>query len=137
MEGILRAGGIPLMLPLVCDKEDLKQINRICNGYLFTGGQDVSPCLYGEIQETFCGPTNKERDELEKRVFDLAWESDRALLGICRGIQFLNVIMGGTLYQDLSAQFQGSAEIDHHMNAPYDRVCHQVSLPDKTPLNQI
>ena len=55
MEGIRRAGGIPLMVPLWCEGEDLEQINDICAGFLFTGGQDVDPHLYGEEPDALCG----------------------------------------------------------------------------------
>ena len=123
MEGIRRAGGIPLMVPLWCEGEDLGQINDICAGYLFTGGHDVDPHLYGEEPDALCGRINKARDDLEKRVFDMAWETDKAVFGICRGLQIMNVFLGGTLYQDLPTQYvcarAGNAGmVDHHMCAP-------------------
>ena len=65
MEGIRRAGGIPLMVPLWCEGEDLEQINDICAGFLFTGGQDVDPHLYGEEPDALCGRINHARAEME------------------------------------------------------------------------
>ncbi len=81
MEGIRRAGGIPLMVPLWCEGEDLEQINDICAGFLFTGGQDVDPHLYGEEPDALCGRINHARDELEKRIY-IASEKDEKWLGI-------------------------------------------------------
>ena len=134
MEGIRRAGGIPMMLPLTWEKGELEQINSMCRGYLFTGGHDVAPKLYGETESSLCGPANRQRDQLETYIFHLAWNDDKAVLGICRGLQLINVLMGGTLYQDLPSQFQGSKEIEHHMCPPYDRPCHQVKLTEEGPL---
>ena len=65
----------------------MEQINDICAGFLFTGGQDVDPHLYGEEPDALCGRINHARDELEKRIFDMAWEKDKAVFGICRGLQ--------------------------------------------------
>lgn len=93
-----------MILPLICDQADLRQINSMCSGYLFTGGHDVDPSLYGEEKTGLCGPACMERDRLEQTVFRMAWEDHKAVLGICRGLQLINVLMGGTLFQDLSSQ---------------------------------
>lgn len=134
MEGIRRVGGIPMILPLVCDEADLRQINSMCSGYLFTGGHDVDPSLYGEEKTALCGPACMERDRLEQTVFCMAWEDRKAVLGICRGLQLINVLMGGTLFQDLQSQFQGTCSVGHHMEPPYSRSCHQVELTADGPL---
>lgn len=134
MDGIRRAGAVPMILPLVCDQADLRQINSMCSGYLFTGGHDVDPSLYGEEKTGLCGPACMERDRLEQNVFRMAWEDHKAVLGICRGLQLINVLMGGTLFQDLPSEFQGTCSIEHHMKPPYSRVCHQVELVQGGPL---
>lgn len=134
MDGIRRAGAVPMILPLVCDQADLRQINSMCSGYLFTGGHDVDPSLYGEEKTGLCGPACMERNRLEQNVFRMAWEDHKAVLGICRGLQLINVLMGGTLFQDLPSEFQGTCCIEHHMKPPYSRVCHQVELVQGGPL---
>lgn len=134
MDGIRRAGAVPMILPLVCDQADLRQIKSMCSGYLFTGGHDVDPSLYGEEKSGLCGPACMERDRLEQNVFRMAWEDHKAVLGICRGLQLINVLMGGTLFQDLPSEFQGTCCIEHHMKPPYSRVCHQVELVQDGPL---
>ncbi len=132
MEGIREAGGIPLMLPLTSDAENLKQLADRLDGFLFTGGHDVSPKLYQEERSPLCGVCCIERDEMEKRLFDLAYQNDQPMLGICRGIQLINVLMGGTLYQDLETEYPSGTE--HHQTPPYDIGVHLVTIGKESPL---
>ena len=104
------------------------------DGYLFTGGHDVDPHMYGEEPLPVCGTCCHERDILEEKIYGIAKAEDKPVLGICRGIQLINVLQGGTLYQDLPRQFSGTKEIEHHMTAPYDRTVHEVSITEGTPL---
>lgn len=137
MEGIRTAGGLPIILPLRADEEEILQAAELCSGFLFTGGHDVDPELYGEEKTPLCGTVNHDRDLLEKRIFDYALREDKPVFGICRGIQLINVLCGGTLYQDLPAQYQADPEIDHHMHPPYDVFCHQIKILEDTPLYDI
>ncbi len=131
LEGIRQAGGLPLMFPLDLEEKEIFQLSDLCQGFLFTGGHDVSPDLYGE--ESAAGTIScQRRDRLEKLVLDYALERDKPVLGICRGIQFINAALGGSLYQDLPAQHPSS--VDHHMSPPYDRICHQVKIVRDSPL---
>ena len=106
LNGIIRAGGVPVMLPLTSEPDVLYRAMDVCSGFLLTGGQDVSPQRYGENPLPECGEMSPERDAMETMLLQKALESDKAVLGICRGIQFLNVYCGGTLWQDLPAQCQ-------------------------------
>lgn len=135
MEGIQKAGGIPCMLPLTSDEEILSQIVSETDGFLFTGGQDVSPELYGDKISPLCGEVCKKRDEMETILFRMAFALNKPLLGICRGIQFINAVMGGTLYQDLPTEHPSDTE--HHHSPPYDRPVHSVKLVPDTPLYHI
>ena len=135
LNGIIRAGGVPVTLPLTSAHDVLYRAMDVCSGFLLTGGQDVSPQLYGEIPLPQCGEVSPERDAMETVLLKNALESDKAVLGICRGIQFLNVYCGGTLWQDLPTQVPSDTE--HHMSPPYDRTVHQVSIIPDTKLHQI
>lgn len=137
LDGIRDAGGIPVILPLTPKMEDIGQLDSVIDGYLFTGGHDVDPRMYGEEPLPVCGTCCPERDILEKEIYKIASQEDKPVLGICRGIQLLNVLHGGTLYQDLPQQFVGTKEIDHHMTAPYDRTVHEVNITEGTPLYQL
>ncbi len=134
MEGIQKAGGIPMILPFTSDKASLSRLVEICDGFLFTGGQDINPDLYGKEKSHFCGPVCSMRDDLEKKVFELAVKRDKPVFGICRGIQFMNVYYGGTLYQDLEEEY--NCKVEHHMEPPYDRYCHAVDILSGTPLEK-
>lgn len=133
MDGIIAAGGIPVMLPLTEDGESILQIVRSFDGFLFTGGQDVSPEFYGEGRLPECGECSPQRDAMEKVLLEAALDADKPIFGICRGIQFLNAALGGTLYQDLPTQYV--SETEHHMVPPYDRIAHKVAILKDTPLS--
>ena len=124
--GIVAAGGIPIMLPLTEDEEMLDRLLGTVQGILLTGGQDVNPLLYGEEPLEQCGEISTERDAMEAKLLGMAIERDVPVLGICRGIQFLNAYLGGTLYQDLPSQHP--SETQHHQCPPYDKPVHRVDL---------
>ncbi len=126
---------IPLMLPLTSKTEELEYFLEICGGFLLTGGHDVSPSVYHDERKPWCGPCCELRDEMEQYILKNAAEADKSVLGICRGIQFMNACYGGTLYQDLAAEY--SSCISHHMEPPYDRPAHQVTIQKDTPLYSI
>lgn len=126
MEGIREAGGLPVMLPLNDDAADVEQMAAMCDGILFTGGHDVSPELYGEMDQGLCGEIIPEQDSMETKLLKAALEKDCAVLGICRGLQFLNVSLGGTLYQDIPVQCP--SQVDHHQSAPYHLPIHSVAV---------
>ena len=107
MDGLLRAGALPVMLPLDAEEDLLRTACRRCDGFLFTGGPDLSPALYRETPRPETGPASLARDALELLLIRLALAEDLPVLGICRGLQLLNVALGGTLYQDLPSQYPG------------------------------
>lgn len=132
MEGIFEAGGLPVMLPLMADEEAITQIVDRYDGFLLTGGHDVSPALYGETSLPVCGECCRRRDTMEDLLFRMAMEWNKPILGICRGLQFINVMLGGTLYQDLSVQ--RPSDISHRQAPPYDSPSHEVGLLEDSPL---
>ncbi|MBO4784533.1 MAG: gamma-glutamyl-gamma-aminobutyrate hydrolase family protein [Lachnospiraceae bacterium] len=133
MNGISEVGGIPIMLPLTSDADDIKELLSKVQGILFTGGHDVNPAIYNEapINQTvsFC----KERDAMESEVLKQVLEIDMPLLGICRGIQFINAYLGGTLYQDIPTQFTSKLN-HHHQSPPYDKPVHKVIIKENSRL---
>ena len=131
-DGLTQAGGIPIMLPLTSDAPELDQLIEMCNGFLFTGGHDVSPDLYGESALNGVVSSCRKRDEMELYILKKAIEADKPVLGICRGIQFINAALGGTLYQDIPTQFETDTE--HHQNPPYDIPVHKINVIKDSPL---
>lgn len=126
LDGIKAAGGLPVVLPLDLSEEDAERIVETCDGFLFTGGQDASPSLYGMEDATGTIVSSPERDQLEALLLSKALEADKPILGICRGLQFINAFLGGTLWQDLPSQHP--SEIVHRQGKPYGVPTHQVKL---------
>lgn len=113
----------------------ISQLLDEVQGILLTGGHDVDPKIYGEEPIPKCGAACVERDSMEKELLDQALERDMPVLGICRGIQFMNAYLGGTLYQDLPTQFD--SKVEHHMSPPYDVPVHSVSVLEDSALYKL
>lgn len=133
-DGLVQAGGLPIMFPLCVDRGDIARLAAQCDAFLLSGGHDVSPSIYHEAPLdgliTACEP----RDALEWEVLRLALEADKPVLGVCRGLQFINAALGGTLYQDLPLQHP--SRVDHHQTAPYDVPTHNVHLVEGSALRK-
>ncbi|MDY4085542.1 MAG: gamma-glutamyl-gamma-aminobutyrate hydrolase family protein [Ruminococcus bromii] len=132
MNGIIEAGGLPIVLPFAESQDDIAQTVAMCDGILFTGGHDISPKIYGQEPIAECGKLCEIRDRFEQAVLMQALKSDKAIFGICRGIQFINAALGGTLYQDLPTQHKSN--VNHCQSPPYDKPIHSVKLVKDTPL---
>ncbi|MDR1811900.1 MAG: gamma-glutamyl-gamma-aminobutyrate hydrolase family protein [Candidatus Fibromonas sp.] len=133
MRGLEEAGAVPVILPLTVSEAVLKQTADVCDGFLFTGGHDVNPKLYGKEKTELCGETCEIRDRMEAYIFrEAVLNQNKPALGICRGIQLLNVLLGGTLHQDVPAELSG--EIKHSQSPPYNVPAHSVRLVSGSPL---
>ena len=132
MKMIEQAGGLPVMLPMSDDHIILRQIAETFDGFLFIGGHDISPHLYHQEAMIQCGQICSCRDDMEKELFHLVYQMNKTMLGICRGIQLFNVLLGGTLYQDLPSQRKSL--INHHQLPPYDKPQHNNTIIKGTPL---
>ncbi len=100
---VFRAGGVPVLLDQIYDTAYAKDICDSCDGILFTGGVDINPKHYGEEVLPECGEIADKRDEFELPLYAEAAKRDMPILGICRGIQLINVAAGGTLCQHVPA----------------------------------
>jgi putative glutamine amidotransferase len=104
VDAILRAGGAPLLMPPVTDLETLRVLYERVDGVLLAGGGDIAPANYGAEPHEKLGLVDAVRDEAELPVARWAVAEGKPVLGICRGIQVINVALGGSLYQDIPAQ---------------------------------
>ncbi len=135
MDALSRAGALPVLLPLRQEEALLEEMLRRLDGLLLTGGGDVDPRAYGEETLPFCGEIMPDRDAMEFYLCRRALERDLPLLGICRGHQVLNCVLGGTLYQDIAAQ-RGEKVRHPREDRPREAV-HSVKVERGTLLHRI
>ena len=129
------SGGVPLALPYIESEEIIDAFIDLCDGFLFTGGADVAPSYYGEEKKDTCGETEPNRDKLEMAVLSRALESGKPIMGICRGLQIINVAMGGKLYQDIPTEFE--TEIHHQQTEGDNDPSHTIIIENGSPLESI
>lgn len=141
VEALRMAGAVPWLIPLLPhDSGTMQEIFDRLDGVFLTGGVDVDPSQYGELKHPLCGTTDPDRDAIELQLLEHAMATKMPVLAVCRGIQILNVAMGGTLYQDVSAQVPATFKHDyfptsHSPNRAY--LAHEIAVKAKTRLGQI
>jgi len=99
---VAEAGGAPLLIPLVADDDLLRTILEQLDGVVLSGGWDIDPGLYGDEPHITLGKVDVRKDETERLLAGMLLEAKTPVLAICRGAEMLNVVAGGTLYQDVS-----------------------------------
>jgi putative glutamine amidotransferase len=127
-------GAVPLLIPHSPDPRHLDALYRRLDGLLLPGGGDIDPIHYGEPRHEKCNEPSPARDETELTLARWAMEDRLPLLGICRGIQVLNVALGGTLFQDIVAQIPGGRKHDWYPDHPRNLTPHDVTLAPGTRL---
>lgn len=129
-QSIMLAGGLPVYVPATEKDEHIDWILESCDGFLFTGGVDIHPKYFGEEILNDTVEVDDIRDAFELKFIRKVIEANKPLLAICRGIQVLNVALGGTLYQDLPAQLK----LNHKDLRPLLEGGHHVNIQKDTPL---
>jgi putative glutamine amidotransferase len=132
LRAITDGGAVPIIIPLQLDEAMLRVIYETVDGVFLPGGEDMDPAQYAEEHHELLGATDPERDRTEMLLGRWALEDNKPVMAICRGIQVLNVIQGGSLYQDIRALREGSEKHDY-FPPQFERVriSHEVEiLPD-------
>ncbi len=134
---ISNAGGVPVLIPLGLDNIQLKDTISHLEGVLFSGGGDVHPELYNSKMHPKVNGIDPDRDRVETQLLEQVIKNDIPFFGICRGLQMINVGMGGTLFEDLNDQFQGSLRHDSPVDWPRERLAHAVKISPTSRLFDI
>jgi len=136
IQAIKSVGGLPIILPLIKSKTAIREYTELCDGFLFCGGGDITPLLFGQEPETTVGKTDITLDLFQIRLMKNILETDKAVLAICRGMQVLNVACGGTIYQDINlVDFE---TITHMQNSMSRRdISHKVIFEPGTKAHQL
>ncbi len=137
VQAVAAAGGCPIMIPLGLSPELLENLLARLDGILFTGGGDIDPAFYGAAPHPKVGDVDLDRDGVELYLLEKAVSQEVPFLGICRGLQLINVGLGGTLYVDITAQRSGSLRHDYYPDYPRDYLAHTVDVRTESRLTGI
>ena len=125
---IEQAGGLPLLLP-IANQELIEQYIELIDGLFLSGGGDFAPDLFGEQAEPVTCNLEPQRDIFEISLIRAAWSKRLPILAICRGMQGLNISLGGSIYQDLS--YAGFKQIDHCQKKDMTIGSHLVNIKEE------
>lgn len=137
IRAVIAAGGLPVLLPAAIPPADLPRLVSLFDGFLFCGGGDLEPGCYGGSQHPNMHGVNPERDAFELALVPLVVQSGKPLLGICRGMQVLNVALGGDLYGDLASQLPAALKHDYFPGYKRDLLVHDVTIETASQLAAI
>ena len=131
-KAIEEAGGIPFIVPILSLTENIVSVAQSFDGFLFSGGDDIRPVYYGEEPLLQLELSPDERTDFELNLLKEVLILKKPVLGICLGIQLMNVALGGSLYQDIPTQIIN--QFNHRVN---HREPHQVAIKEGTLLHRI
>ena len=125
-EAIAAAGGIPVLLPPLEGRADIRRALDACDGLMLTGGDDYDPGLYGQAQDPKTKRMDPRRDSFDMELVKAAFTKKMPVLGICNGCQLINIAMGGTLHQDIFSSSAFPDPLRHQ--SPSKRMVHWVEV---------
>lgn len=135
VRAVINSGGLPVLVPVTLDFGLLNDYLDMVDGIVFTGGCDINPERYGEVNEGLSVDICDIRDQMELYLLRNAIDRQMPVLGICRGHQLINIHYGGTLYQDVMTQI--NTEIDHiNLEEEADHIAHTVKADPSSRLRQ-
>lgn len=136
VRAVIEAGGVPVLLPNVSDQSSITKLAEKIDGLLGSGGYDIDPSYYKEEPHPKLGTITPRRDEFEYSLFQKVLKLNKPILGICRGMQMLNVAAGGNLFQDIYAQNEAEL-LKHAQEAPTYHGTHLAKIEEDSLLHRI
>jgi putative glutamine amidotransferase len=133
-QAVLNCGGAPLLVPISQNKSSISAICGLLDGLILSGGPDINPRFYKDEPHHGLNDVDENQDEMEIELTRQALTTGVPILGICRGLQLLNVAMGGTLYQDIALQVPKAC--NHSPRADRSVVTHKVRIKSDTRLQE-
>jgi putative glutamine amidotransferase len=134
VRAVAAGGALPVMIPLGLPEDDLDRIRAKLDGLVLSGGGDVDPNRYGGIPHPSVAEVDEDRDRVELHLARKFVDTGRPLLGICRGMQLLNVALGGTLYTDIADQLPAAIAHDLWPGRGHANDHHMVRIEEETRL---
>lgn len=137
VEAVIRAGGIPVLMPFEIGLEDQARLLSSFDGVIFTGGGDLAVEFYGGTMSELVTDIDDDRDRFEMNLAKLVLESDLPVMGICRGLQLLNVAMGGTLIEDIPSEVANALGHPYVEGEAFDKLAHSIEIKEDSLLGEL
>lgn len=128
IDSVKRAGATPVLLPQISNEQEALNALKTVDAVILTGGEDINPMYYAEKSHRNLEELKHDRDTSDYWLLKAALKEDYPILGTCRGMQFLNVVLGGTLYQDLPTEYVST--ISHRDPKKVDFARHTMKITD-------
>ena len=135
VKAVVRAGGVPVILPIGIE-QDVKQLSTMLDGLVLTGGGDIDPMLFGEEPHKHLVDVSPSRDSIEMAIVQEMLKVNKPIVGICRGLQIINIALGGNMYQDIYSQ-RDVPLLQHAQKAHRSHQSHFVQVKEGSLLESI
>ena len=137
IQAVSQAGGLPILIPSSLPEDQLSVLVACLDGIIFSGGGDIAPAVYGAESAPEVKLVDQERDRTEIQLLREAIDSGLPFFGICRGLQVINVALGGTLYTHVLGQHPQGLKHDYYPDWPRDYLAHSVRVKNGSRLADI
>jgi putative glutamine amidotransferase len=136
-ESLVKAGACPVLIPLNITGDKAHHLLNKLDGVLFTGGGDIAPDLYGQAPHPLAGEIDNDRDRQEIQLISQVIDQGIPFFGICRGLQIINVALGGDLYIDIQEQHPNAIKHDYYPDYPREYLAHDIKIDQSSFLGAV